>query len=204
MEYFQYGKEEIQHLSRCDPNMATVIRKLGMLQRKVTPDIFQALTECIIGQQISSKAAATVNQRLRDLCVTVVPEVISQFSASEIQRCGMTMKKAGYIQDAAGAFVNGDIDPKVLGEMDDESVIRKLTALPGIGRWTAEMLLLHSLQRPNVFSLSDLIIRRNLMALHGLSEMRKAAFEKFRELYSPYCSVAMIYLWKYDVPDPVS
>lgn len=197
MQYFQYGETETAHLSRRDPNMAALIRRLGMLQRKVTPDIFQALVEGIVGQQISSKAATTVNQRLRDLCGGITPESIGQLDISNIQHCGMTTKKAGYILSAADAFLNNAIDPKALEKLDDESVIHQLTKLPGIGRWTVEMLLLHSLQRPDIFSFDDLVIHRNLMAMHDLTNLRKSEFEEYRKLYSPYCSVAMIYLWRY-------
>jgi DNA-3-methyladenine glycosylase II len=196
MSFFIYGKTETDHLARRDKKMAAVIERYGMPERKVTPDLFEALVASIIAQQISSKAAATVTQRLRELCGIISPESIIRIAEREIQQCGMTLKKAGYIKSAARTILNKTIALDDFPALDDETIITQLTALPGIGRWTAEMLLLHSLQRPNVFSYDDLVIRRNLMSLHDLSVLTKSDFAKYRDLYSPYCSVAMIYLWK--------
>jgi len=198
--YFKYGKKEITYLSQQDRRLAHVIEQYGKLKRKVIPDIFEALVLSIISQQISGKAAATVTQRFRDLCGDISAEMICNIEAASIQQCGMSFKKAGYIKTVANAFAEGTIDPGHFPDLDDEAIIAQLVQLPGIGRWTAEMLLLHSLQRPDVFSYHDLAIRRGLMSLHNLRELTKADFEKYRRRYSPYCSIAMIYLWKHSKP----
>jgi DNA-3-methyladenine glycosylase II len=109
----------------------------------------------------------------------------------------MTLRKAEYIRQAAKALYQGDIDIRAFNEMEDEEIMQQLSTLHGVGRWTAEMILLHSLQRPNVFSENDLVIRRSLMLLHDLTSLSKKDFAYYRQLYSPYGSVAMIYLWKY-------
>lgn len=197
MSHFIYGQAETDHLSRKDKKMGALIRQYGMLKRKVTPDLFEALVSSIIAQQISSKAATTVTQRLTALIGKITPESIGETDALKIQECGMTHKKAGYLKASAEAVQNGTIDLPAFPAMEDKAIIKQLIALPGVGRWTAEMLLLHSLQRPDVFSYDDLAIRRGLMSLHNLSVFTKADFEKFRKRYSPHCSVAMIYLWKY-------
>jgi len=197
VSHFIYSRTETDYLSRRDKKLGALIGHFGMLERKVTPDIFQALVECIVGQQVSNAAAATVNARLKALVGKITPRNLSVSDALAIQECGMTHKKAGYIQAAADAALDGSIDLKSFPEMDDEAIIAQLIQLPGIGRWTAEMLLLHSLQRPDVFSYDDLVIRRSLTSLHKLSTFSRADFESYRKRYSPYCSVAMIYLWKY-------
>ncbi len=206
MSYFPYGKTEINHLSSKDKKMAAFIEQTGMLKRKVTPDVFQSLVSSIIAQQVSNKAAKTVHQRLNDLAGKISPKTIRLCDQAEIQQCGMTVKKAGYILSAAEAIMTKKLNLKELPTLDDQEVITKLTALPGIGVWTAEMILLHSLLRPNIFSYNDLVIRRNLASLHKLSDMNKATFEKYRKRYSPYCSVAMIYLWHFNnlINDAVS
>nr|MCU0538679.1 DNA-3-methyladenine glycosylase 2 family protein [Desulfobacterales bacterium] len=93
------------------------------------------------------------------------------------------------------AALRGDLDLAELGRLPDEGVIRKLSALPGIGVWTAEMLLIFSLCRPDVVSWGDLAIRRGMMRLYGLKELSRPRFDRFRKRYSPYGSVASLYLW---------
>jgi DNA-3-methyladenine glycosylase II len=197
MQYFSYSQTETDHLSRRDDKMAGLITEYGMLQRPVIPDLFEALVVSILSQQVSSKAAVTIRQRLADCCGEITPHKIEGTDQRKIQQCGMTMKKAGYLKAAAHAVLSGALSLQDLEALDDDTVIGKLIMLPGIGRWTAEMLLLHSLQRPNVFSYDDLVIRKSLIFLHHLSAFGRAEFEYFKNLYAPYCSIAMIYLWKY-------
>lgn len=110
----------------------------------------------------------------------------------------MSFCKADYILTAAQAFFEGRIKESDLVGLTDQEVIARLTQLPGVGVWTAEMLLLFSMQRPDVLSYNDLVIRRSLMTLHGLPEMTRADFDRYRRLYSPYGSVASLYLWAAD------
>ena len=106
------------------------------------------------------------------------------------------MRKASYIRGAAESVLSGELDIGSLGSMPDELVIKELTKLRGIGKWTAEMLLIFSLERPDVFSRDDLGLTRGLCKLHALTRLTDATFEHYRRLYSPYCSVASFYLWQ--------
>ena len=106
------------------------------------------------------------------------------------------MRKAGYIRDAAESVISGALDIEALKTMPDEQLCKELTKLRGVGKWTAEMLMIFSLERPDVFSRDDLGLRRGLMKLHGLDTLDDERFERFRRLYSPYCSVASFYLWQ--------
>ncbi len=195
MEYFRYGKKEMDYLSERDDKLAAVIKQYGKLNRKVNPSIFEALVSSIIAQQISNKAAGTVNARLKELLGEVTPATIGACDHQSIQQCGMTGKKANYIKTSADAILLGKINLDNLPSLTDKAIIGQLTSLPGVGLWTAEMLLLHALQRPDIFSHNDLVINRNLMALHHLDKMDKTTFKVYKKLYSPYGSVAMIYLW---------
>lgn len=198
MSYFRYGKKEMDYLSGKDSRMAALIAATGKIKRPVTPDLFEALISSIIAQQISAKAARTVFSRLNTLAHSMTPEHIDVLSQNEIQQCGMSFRKAHYIKEAASAIASGEIKLSAFRTMDDKDIIRQLTTLPGIGVWTVEMLLLHALQRPNVFSYNDLVVRKNLMHLQGLTKLDKPTFETYRQRYTPYCSVAMLYLWYYD------
>ncbi|HJK77750.1 MAG TPA: DNA-3-methyladenine glycosylase [Methanocorpusculum sp.] len=196
MQYFPYGTMETEALKAADPILGAAIDRLGHPDRPLMPDLFTALVNCVIAQQISTKAAETVYGRVVDRCGgAVTPEQIARFSEEEIQSLGMSRRKAGYIRGIAFAFVSGQIDARELREADEDRIIRELTALPGIGIWTAEMLMLHSLQHPDICSWHDLGIRRGMMRLYGMETVSKKEFEELRRRYSPYGSVASIYLW---------
>jgi len=196
MKYFQYGEKEIEFLKKKDKKLAAAIDRIGMIKRELTPDPFEALVVSIVSQQISKKAAETVWNRFCNVLCEVNPENILKASDEEIQKCGMTMKKVGYIKGIAEAAVSGQVDFKNLALLSDEEIIKKLSALHGVGVWTAEMLLIFSLNRPNVVSYKDLAICRGMMNLYGLKSLTKEQFEKYKKRYSPYGSVASLYLWE--------
>lgn len=186
----------MEHLKAADPKLGEEIEKRGFIKREVEEDIFLALVTSIINQQISNKAAFTVNNRLLGLVGEITPENILKTSLEDIQKCGMSMRKAEYIYGVAKAVNDGMIDLEQLHDLSNEKVIKELTSLKGIGEWTAEMLLIHALERPDILSYKDLGIRRGLMKLHQLEELPPAEFEIFRSKYSPYGTVASIYLWQ--------
>lgn len=194
--YFVYGEREIAHLSQIDARLGQAIAAIGPLRRSTEPDLFAALVNCIIGQLISSKAAATASRRLLVLCHAVTPANLSSLPAAVIQKCGITMKKAAAIHDIAAAVASGTVDLAALRDLDDEAAITRLTALPGVGRWTAEMMLLHALARPDIVSWGDIAIRRGMCHLYGLASLDKKTFGHYRAAYAPYGSVASIYLWE--------
>lgn len=111
----------------------------------------------------------------------------------------MTLRKAEYIKGIASAALTGEVDFSKLHTLTDEEIIKKLSSLNGVGIWTAEMLLIFSLCRPDVVSYGDLAIRRGMMNLYGLKELPKEKFNRYRKKYSPYGSVASLYLWELSV-----
>lgn len=196
MQLFEYGQKEIDHLKKRDKKLGSVIDAIGLLERPVNTDVFASLVESIVRQQISNKAAETVANRLLLKAGQFTPESLDDLSLFDVQQCGMSQRKAGYIKDAAKAALDGQIDFKQLYLQTDEDIIKSLTALHGVGVWTAEMLLIFSLCRPDVVSFGDLAIRRGMMRLYNLPELTKADFLKYRKRYSPYGSVASFYLWQ--------
>ena len=195
MEYFfEYGEKELSYLRKKDKKLAAAIDRIGLIKRAVNPDMFSALTESIIGQQISSKAAATVCKKLNELS-KMQPEKLHALSQEKIQACGMTMRKAGYIKGLAAHYVEKTVDFNSLKDKPDEEIIKSLTQIDGIGVWTVEMLLIFSLCRPDVVSFGDLAIRRGMMNLYGHKEIKKERFLRYAKRYSPYGSVASLYLW---------
>ena len=193
--YFEYGEKEISYLKSKDKKLAEVIEQIGHIDREVDTDIFSAVVHHIIGQQISTKAQATIWQRMQDKIGKVDASGILGAGVDELQSLGMTYRKVEYITDFATIVRNGEFDIEGIYEKSDEEVIEELSALKGIGRWTAEMILLFCLQRPNVFSYDDLAILRGLRMVYHHRKIDKALFEKYRRRFSPYCSVASLYLW---------
>ena len=195
MDLLQYGQTEITHLKRRDKKLGAAIDRLGMLERQVTPDPFLALVVNVVSQQISSKAAHTVRARLQEALAGITPQSVAGASLERIQECGLSFRKAGYIKSLGDAACNGALDCSLLEAMPDDEIIKTLSALPGIGVWTAEMVLIFSLRRPDVVSWGDLAIRRGMMVLYGHKSLSKEQFARYRKRYSPYGSVASLYLW---------
>ena len=152
MPFFEYGPKEIAHLKRRDKKLGAAIERIGMIRREIRPEPFSALVSSVVSQQISKKAAATVWDRLSSRVGAIRPETIAGVSLTEIQSCGMSMKKAGHIQAIATAAISGVLDFDSLPTFSDAEVIEILSSLNGVGVWTAEMLLIFSLGRPDVVS----------------------------------------------------
>lgn len=196
MTIFRYGRTEIAHLKKRDKKMGAAIDEIGMIGREVTPDLFTALVASVAGQQISARAAETVWRRMEERFGAIAPQALAAASQEEIQQCGMSMRKAGYIRGIGEAVASGRLDLDVLRELPDNEVIIRLSALNGVGVWTAEMLLIFSMERPDVLSWGDLAIRRGMMRLYGRDTLDREVFERYRKRYSPYGSIASLYLWE--------
>lgn len=194
-QYFQYGSTEVDWLKSRDPALSAVIDEIGHIERAVTPDLFTALVSSIVAQQISSKANATVWSRMRDLLGIVSPQTISVVPVEALQACGMTMRKAVYIKEVAELVSSGQLDLEYLNELSDEEVCARLVQIRGIGVWTAEMLMTFSMQRMNVMSWGDLAIQRGLRMLYRHRKITPPLFAKYKRRYSPYATVASLYLW---------
>ena len=193
--YFKYGNEEIAYLKQKDKRLADVIDKVGKIERSVDTDLFSSVIHHIIGQQISTKAQATIWQRMNDNLGVVNADTVFSAGTEYLQSFGMTFRKAGYITDFARKITDGTFDLGGIWEKSDEDAIKELSGLQGIGVWTAEMILLFCMQRPNIFSFGDLAILRGIrMVYHHRNKDRKL-FEKYRRRFSPYCSVASLYFW---------
>ena len=193
--YFAYGERELSYLRQKDKRLGSVMDRIGHIDRAVDPDLLSSVVHHIIGQQISTKAQATIWQRIHDTLGSINAETILKAGVPALLALGMTFRKAEYITDFAEKVHTGAFDLNAVEYMNDEDAIRALSSLKGIGVWTAEMILLFCLQRPDIFSYDDLAIRRGLRMVYHHREMDRARFEKYRRRFSPYGSVASLYLW---------
>lgn len=195
--YFEYGDEAIAHLKAKDAKLGQVIDAVGHVYREMMDegDLFAAVVHHIVGQQISSAALATVWGRLVQILGEITPAAVCAASVDELQSCGITFKKAEYIKGFAERVESGAFDLEAVAHMSDADAIAALSSLPGIGEWTAEMLLLFCLGRPDILSFGDLAIHRGMRMVYHHRKVTRALFEKYRRRYSPYGSVASLYLW---------
>ena len=193
--YFEYGETELSYLWQKDKRLGEVIDRIGHIERAVDPDLFSSIVHHIIGQQISTKAQATIWQRLQDALGEVNAETVLAAGVPKLQAMGMTFRKAEYITDLAQKVRDGTFDLDGIWQKADEEAIRELSSLKGVGIWTAEMILLFCMQRPDVFSYDDLAIQRGLRMLYHHRSIDRKRFEMYRRRFSPYGSVASLYLW---------
>jgi DNA-3-methyladenine glycosylase II len=194
-KYFEYRQEEIDYLKSVDETLGAAMTRIGRVERVIIPDLFTALVYAIVGQLISVKAVHTIWERMQDKFGEISPQNMAMQTADDIQSCGMTMKKAVCIRTIAGTIAQGAFNLDELHDLSDTEVIKKLLTLNGVGRWTAEMMLINSMERRDVVSWGDIAIRRGMMKLYGLNTITKEQFEHYRLRYSPLGSVASIYLW---------
>lgn len=195
MDFFPYGEAELAYLKKRDKRMAWAIERIGMIQRPIIPDLFQALVHAIIGQQISTKAHTTIWGKVQLLTEDITPQSILTLTPEMLQSIGISFKKVGYIRGIAQTMAEGNLSKSQLQGMTDKEICQTLSALSGIGTWTAEMIMLHTLLRPDVFSCGDFGILRGLRMLYRHKEIDKKRFERYRKRFSPYGSVVCLYLW---------
>ena len=193
--FFQYGDKELEYLKKKDKRLAEVIDKVGVIEREVDTDLFSSVVHHIVGQQISTKAQATIWRRMNENLGTVNADTILSAGIDCLQSFGMTFKKAEYITDFSQRVRDKNFDLEGIWNKSDDEAITELSSLKGIGVWTAEMILLFCMQRPNVFSYGDLAIQRGMRMVYHHRKIDRKLFEKYRRRLSPYCSVASLYFW---------
>lgn len=192
----------LQHLQASDPILGQVIEAVGPYcpgQRFAQSDLFSVLTWAIISQQISLKAANTVYQRLLDLYGDgeYSPENLLATSDEELRQIGLTRPKISYLKDLAQKAIATLPPLDTLHTLDDEAVIALLTQVKGIGRWTAQMLLIFRLNRLDVLPVDDLGVKRAIQKLYHLDTLPKATtIKQIAEPWRPYRSIAVWYLWR--------
>lgn len=193
--YFQYGEKEIEYLKSKDKKLAEIIDKIGHIDRPVNHDLFSEVVFNIVGQQISTKANQTIWDRMVNELGTINADTLINAGRDKLQSFGTTFKKVDYILNFANKVKNKEIDIDSFYNKSDEEIIKELSSLNGIGVWTAEMILLHCLERPNIFSYGDLAIHKGIRMVYHHRKIDKKLFEKYRKRFSPYCSVVSLYFW---------
>ncbi len=200
-----YWPQATIFLTDDDPVMASIIATYhgeGLLSRG---EPFGTLLRSIVGQQISVKAADCIWARFAALVPQLSPGAVLALEAEKLRACGLSVRKAEYIGDLARHFVEGRVHPACWAEMSDESIIAELTAIRGIGLWTAEMFLIFNQLRPDVWPLDDIGLQKAVARHYFAGErLTRRQLAEFGERWRPWRSVATWYLWRSLDPLPVA
>ena len=199
-----YWLQATRELAERDAVLRTLIEGFRGLALASRGDAFTTLARSIVGQQISVKAAQSVWDRLAVRLAAVTPESVARARKPTLRKCGLSTRKAAYLKDLAGKFLDGALEPAHWNALDDEALIAELTRVRGIGRWTAEMFLMFHLTRPDVLPIADLGLQR-AMRLH-YNRGRPLSIARMRKIgsaWTPWRSVATWYLWRSLDPIPV-
>ena len=188
----------LDFLSNSDPVMAQAIARVGPCTLSPNPNIFETLVDAIVSQQISVKAADAIVARLRAATGEglITPEALGQLDFEALRAVGLSTPKARYIRDLTGRVLSAQLRLEDLPHQDDEQVITNLIAVKGIGRWTAEMILIFSLGRPDVLPVDDLGFVEGVREAYNLPTRptRKEMLER-GEAWRPYRTFATWYMW---------
>jgi DNA-3-methyladenine glycosylase II len=193
--------KQILHL-RHDPvlrKIITALPEMGHTWDRKRPNHFRSLVVAIVNQQLSGKAAATILARFTALFPNrkfPKPEDVAAMAPAKMRKAGLSKMKVSFLKDLARHVLARSVDFRMMRRMDDEAVIKHLTRVKGIGRWTAEMFLMFSLGRPDVFSYGDLGLRNAMQRLYGLKHSpTPSQTEKISAAWRPYRTLASRYLW---------
>jgi DNA-3-methyladenine glycosylase II len=186
-------------LMRRDPRLARVIRQAGPCTMEHRGDPYRMLLRSVVYQQLAGAAARTIDGRLRAGWRGRYPrpELLLAAPTQQLRAAGLSRQKIAAVRAVAEAFEDGRVSNRGLRRMDDEAVVAAVTQIRGIGEWTAHMLLMFSLGRPDVLPVGDYGIRKGAMLLYGLDELPKPrALEAIAEPWRPWRSIASWYLWR--------
>ena len=193
---FSVTDQEKKALCRQVPEFRNYMKSLAPEEFECVGELFPALVQSIVSQQLSVRVADVIYGRVKALLGEITAERLVSADSGALRACGLSAKKIEYLKGTAEAKLSGAVDFESLAHLDDADVIARLVTLKGVGVWTAEMLLIFALGRRDVLSYRDLGIRRGIMLLLNQDSLSEEEFERFRKRCSPYGTLASLCLWK--------
>ncbi len=188
----------LRKLAAVDPHIAAALAEVGLPEPRVRPPGFASLARIIVGQQVSTASARSLWERLTAGVDPFTPDGVLAKTADELRGLGLSRQKAAYTLGLAAAIAEGQLDLDGLDVLEDEAAIAELTKIKGLGRWSAEIYLLFSLGRPDVFPAGDLALA---VAMQRLKRLRRRPdpkrLIKLTEAWRPYRGAAALFLWHY-------
>lgn len=185
-----------------DKTILSIAKRLPLRELKKSTDIYFDLTDAIVSQQLSGKVAQAIFNRVLALFPNSypTPSVLLNTPDEELRSAGLSKGKAAYLKNLAQFALTNSMDLDYIESMSDDEIITYLTQVKGIGKWTVEMILIFSLNRPNIFPVDDLAIKQTMMELYKLSGSGNVLIRKLEEIaskWSPNRTIATLYLWEY-------
>lgn len=177
-----------------DPALGPVIAEHGPIPFEPAEDVFERLVRSILSQQVSTASARAIRERLF-AAVEIDPESILDTDPELLRAVGLSRQKAAYVRNVAEAFLAKEYDRDSFAQMTDEEIISELTAIKGVGVWTAKMQLIFTFGRPDVFPIEDLGIRNGMRELFG-EDLTREGMREQADAWRPYRSAASLYLWR--------
>ena len=201
----KYWNKAKKYLSKKDKVMKDLIYKYSDKTLTTRKDIFFSLCKSIIGQQISVAAANSVFKKFQSLCNGKInPKVVKKITIQKLKKCGLSRQKAKGIKELSIKFSKKSFNPNLIKKMNDEEAIVYLSTLRQIGRWSAEMILLFTFNRENIWPVQDIGLLRAISNNYKKKYFPSMKFVNFlRKKFSPYCSVATWYLWRSIDNEPI-
>ena len=201
----KYWNTAKRYLLKKDKIMEQLIKKYSDNNLYTRKDVFFSLCKSIIGQQISVAAANSVFSKFNLACKGKInPKVVNFIPTSKLKRCGLSRQKTKGIKELAKKYINKKFNPNLINKMNDEDAIQYLSELRQIGRWSAEMILLFTYNRPNIWPVQDIGLLRAISINYKKKYLPPKNFvDKLNKRFSPYCSVATWYLWRSIDNEPI-
>ena len=200
----KYWNKAKKILSKKDKVMRKLINNYKDKSLITRNDVFYSLCMSITGQQLSISSASAIFKRFQKKVGKINPTRVSKLSISQIKSCGMTKQKAKGIKELAVKMIRKEFNPKLINKMSDEEAILYLSELRQIGRWSAEMILLFTFNRSNIWPLQDIGLLRAISNNYNKKYFPPKSFlEKLYKKFTPYCSVATWYLWRSIDNEPI-
>ncbi len=191
-------KKSLLRIAERDTEFKHALNIYGYPQPRIQPAGFETFVVTIVNQQLSTKAASTVMQRVRDLLVDVTPSNVLARRKATLRKAGLSERKADYIQGLAKSIKNGQFDPDTLDSLDDTSAVNAITNLHGFGEWSAEIYLMFSLGRKDIFPANDLALQAALQSLKKLDTRPTPKVARaLVEHWAPWRSAGSLFLWHY-------
>ncbi len=200
-----YWNRAKNYLSKKDNVMKILIKKYDDTTLSTRKDIFYSLCKSIIGQQISVAAANSVFKKFNNACKgKITPKNVKKIGMYKLKKCGLSKQKAKGIKELSIKFINKSFNPKLIKKMNDEEAIQYLSTLRQIGRWSAEMILLFTFNRSNIWPVQDIGLLRAISNNYKKKYLPPQKFVIYlKNKFSPYCSVATWYLWRSIDDEPI-
>ena len=201
----KYWNKAKKYLSNKDKVMKVLIKKYSEKTLTTRKDIFFSLCKSIIGQQISVAAANSVFKKFKDTCNGKInPKVVKKITIHKLKKCGLSRQKAKGIKELSIKFLNKSFNPNLIKKMCDEDAIVYLSTLRQIGRWSAEMILLFTFNRENIWPIQDIGLLRAISNNYNKKYLPPKKFVYIlKKKFTPYCSVATWYLWRSIDDEPI-